>query len=240
MLSPRRRVAAGMLALLMGCCAAAQQPLVSSYQPPLDGLYLHLKYVIGLGGGLTATYKAHVFLKDGTVTDDLSFYPRSSAELAEWRRRDPRAWGRWTRSGPTISIRWDDPKRKPETWEKWTDTRPGPAGFGLKGRYQSLSGGGNTALGGDVMIAAWSHYEFSPDGTVTSGGGGGGSSGGGGTGVSVVTSGRRAEQRGRYRIDGYSLELEFSDGKNERRWFYLYPDSDRVIGIGNGTYLVRK
>lgn len=211
----QRGVAAALIVVFSAWPAIAQTgtPIGASYT--LEGLYLHLTYTVGIGGAVYTAYKPYALLKDGAVTDDLTYYPQSSDDVAEWRRRKPRAWGRWTKNGSVLSIRWDDSSRKPETWKKWFETRPGSPGLGLKGRFQSLGGGGNTALGGDVMVAAWNSYEFLPDGTVTSGGGSGGSSEGAGTGVSVVTGSQKAEQRGRYRVDGYSIEFQFSDGRRE-------------------------
>lgn len=194
----------------------------------------------GMGGAIYPTYEPYAFLKDGTVTDDLSFYPQTDEEIAEWRRRKPRAWGRWTLKGSQVEILWNDARRKPETWNKWFVARPGAISSKLQGRSQSLGGVGNTALGGDVQVVAWSGYEFLPDGRVTIGGGAGASNGGGGTGVSVATGSRRAEQTARYRVDGYSHELESEDGRRLSHWFYLYPDSDRVIGIGDSTYTLKK
>lgn len=222
--------------LMAGLCL----PASGGNEIDLEGVYLHLTYTMGVGGAVYPTHKAHVFLKDGSVTNDLGYFPGSSADVAEWRRRKPRAWGRWSKSGDTISIRWDDARKKPETWTKWFVARAGAGDFRLDGRYQSMGGGGNTALGGDTMTVAWNGYEFRPDGGMTTGGGAAVSSGGSGTGVSVVGSSRRGPRSGRYRIDGYAIEFEFEGGETSRAWFYLYPDSDRVIGIGEGIYTMKK
>jgi len=92
------------------------------------------------------------------------------------RARKPRAWSRWTKTGTAINVRWDEPARKPETWEKWVKASPGPPDLALRGGFQSVGGSGDTALGG---------------GAPTSG---------------AVSGGQRAEQRARYRVDGYSNE----------------------------------
>ncbi|HEU0123969.1 MAG TPA: hypothetical protein VFQ91_25785 [Bryobacteraceae bacterium] len=200
---------------------------------PIAGIYLHLTYTTGVGGAVYPTYQPHVLFTDGTLTTDLSYLPASAAGIPEWRGRRPNAWGRWTKSGSSLSIQWDSPKRKPETWDKWLVARAGSQATKLSGFYRSISGGGNTALGGDVQAAAWSSYDFAPDGTVTTKSGSAASSGGGGTGVGVSSSSRRPEQTGRYRIDGHAITLEFPGQPPLRQWFYLYADSDRTLGIGN-------
>lgn len=228
------------LYLLLGLfpIAAGQSPAAVA-PPDLEAIYLHLSYQMGFGGAVYPTYEPHILFKDGSITDDWNEPPAAAADLPAWKKRNPRAWGRWTKSGNTMSIRWDDPRRKPETWEKWFVARPGTPGLRLDGRYQSLSGGGNTALGGDVASVAWRGYELRADGTVTSSGGAGLSSGGSGTGVSVVTGARRPQQQGTYRIEGYTIQFDFG-GNASRAWFFLYPDSDRVIGIGGSTYTLKK
>jgi hypothetical protein len=144
----------------------------------LEGLYLHLAYRSGMGGGVYPVYVPHVLFRDGTMTEDLSYYPASATDIANWRRKNPRDWGRWTRAGNTIKIQWDDPKRKPDTWEKWFVARGGAAGQRLQGKYRSITGGGNTALGGDAMVVAWGTLDFQPDGTVMMASGAGASNSG--------------------------------------------------------------
>lgn len=207
---------------------------------PLEGLYMIQRYGFGVGGAVTSYYAPYLLLKDGTVTGDLDYVPAGGAGMDLWRSRKPAAWGRWARRGPAIEVTWNDPRRKPETWQKWFHGRPGEPGLALNGHYRSIGGGGNTAFGGDVMVAAWKEMVFSPDGTVVSGGGSGGFSGGGGTGVSVSTSSRQARRESRYRIDGYQIEFAYPDGQRERKWFYLYPDGNSVLGIGDSVLTARR
>src|SRR5690242_4521356 len=155
----------------------------TSYIVPVEGLYLHLEYIAGVGGGIYPSSEPYILLPDGAITDDLGYYPSSSADSSNWRHRKPRAWGRYTKNGATLSMQWDDLRRKLETWEKWFIAKPGTEDMRLSGRYQSIGGGGRTSLGGSVMVAAWSNYRFSSDGTVTSDQG----SGGGTPNVSVLS-----------------------------------------------------
>ena len=198
-----------------------------SYTVPVEGLYLHLEYIAGVGGAIYPSYEPYILLPDGAITDDLGYYPSSGADMSNWRRRKPRAWGRYTKNGSTLSIRWDDSRRKPEAWEKWFVAKAGTEGMRLSGRYQSIGGGGNTSLGGTVMVAAWSNYRFSPDGIVTSDQG----SGGGTPNVSVLS--QQAAKRAAYQISGYTIDLQYGDGHRERAWFFRFPDSDDAIGVGS-------
>ncbi|MCW5619655.1 MAG: hypothetical protein KIS79_00910 [Burkholderiales bacterium] len=223
--------------------ASAPAPAVAvdpSFPVPMEAIYLHQEYGYGVGGMMTIEYKPHIFLKDGTVTTDLAYYPASAADMQTWRNRRPQSWGRWQKTDGKIVITWNDPKRKPSTWNKWFVARPGAPSQRLEGFYQALGGGGNTAMGGDVMIAAWNDYAFSADGTVTSGGGSGSYSGGQHTDVSVATRSRKAVRTGRYSMNGHAIDFAYADGEQERKWFYLYPDGHKVIGVGASTYVLKK
>jgi hypothetical protein len=202
----------------------------------LAGVYLHVAYRYGFGGAVYPTYKPHLFYRDGSVCDDLDSFLAPS----ESKRRKPPAWGRWVEQGQAIRITWDDPARKPEQWTKWFVARPAGAGMTLSGRYQSTSGGGNTALGGDVAVVAWRGFEFSSDGTAIVSGGAGVSAGGGGTGAAVTSRSERQLQRVRYRLDGHTLEIDAGASDIRKMWFYRYPDSDRVIGVGSSVYTLKR
>lgn len=199
----------------------------SSYEVPVEGLFLHLEYIVGVGGGVYPSYEPYIFLPDGTVTDDLSYYPASSADIANWHSKKPRAWGRYTKTANSISIRWSDPRRKPETWDKWFVAKAGTNGMPLSGNFRSIGGGGNTSLGGNVMVAAWSNFRFSPNGTVVSDQGAGGGT------PNATAMSQHPSKQANYRISNYIIDFQYGDGRRERSWFFRFPDSDDVIGVGN-------
>jgi hypothetical protein len=209
----------------------------------LEAIYLHLKYTTGVGGGVYPEYKPYLYFRNGLVTTDLAVYPRSTAEFEAWRKRRPQAWGRWTRNGDTIRIEWPPSSRgprKPEELKDWHTARQGSSGMQLQGAYQSLGGGGSTTMGGDVMVAAWRNLEFLPGGKVRTGGGSSMSSGGGGTGVSTTSSSRRKEQILDYHIEGNRIDFVDSSGQRRSEWFFLFPNSDDVIGVANSVYQTRR
>jgi hypothetical protein len=92
-----------------------------------------------------------------------------------------------------------------------------------------IGGGGNTALGGATMIAAWSNIRFERDGTDPLAQGAGGSAPG------VVTSSTSADAA-RYKIEGHRIVLTGGTGQRQATTFFLFPDSDGAIGIGNRVY----
>jgi hypothetical protein len=82
----------------------------------------------------------------------------------------------------------------------------------LSTRYKRISGGGNTALGGEVMIARSSIYTFTPDGRFRIEGSVGASNSGEQTGVSTTLQSESA-MAGRYALDDHTLVLTYSDGR---------------------------
>lgn len=214
---------------------AAAQPS-ASYAPLSSflAIYLHLEYQGGVGGMVYPVYEPYIFLRDGSITDDLKYHPSSDADVSRWRTLQPRKWGKWTKNGSALAITWNDAKRKPETWDKWFVARPWPQGMTLSGLFTSIGGGGNTALGGSTIVAAWNNYRFSPDGTVTNGRGAGGSSPG------VAVSSKKADQQARYKVDKYAIDFDYADGRRERKWFFVFPDSTDVIGVGDSVVIRSK
>jgi hypothetical protein len=201
----------------------------------IEAVILNLEYRAGVGGGVYPNYIPYILLEDGTVTSDLAMVPRTEAEFEEWRSRSPRDWGRWTRQGDGFVLDWNDSRRNRTTVENWHPARPGDASTRLSGSFRSIGGGGTAAAGGDVLVAAWSTFDFAPDGRVETGGGAAGTSGGGGTGVGVTARSARPSLSGRYEVDRFFLRLELDQGV-EWQWFYLFPDGDNAIGIGGRTY----
>nr|MCU0227604.1 hypothetical protein [Bryobacterales bacterium] len=207
----------------------------SAFQVPLDAVRLRLGVQIGVGGMASPTFLPFIFFKDGWVTDDLSVYPTTQSEFDQWKRRKPRAWGRWTVHGDTIQIQWNDPKRKHDDSRKWLSTRPGAPGLQLSGRYRSLVGGGDAAMGGETTTAGWNELEFQPGNLLRMQGGAMAS-----VGARVGATAVRKPILYRYQLDGYQIRLKGPDGQEEVRWFYLYPDSDNVFGMRGAIYTKRR
>jgi hypothetical protein len=207
----------------------------------IHGMYLNEYWGTGVGGALYLQYEPWLFLKDGTVFNDPYLAPNSfNAALSK--KEEPQKWGTWTRQGDKFVIRWNDDKDgKPDT-ETLTQSNPGSSDQKLNGYFERLTGGGNTAYGGNTIIAAYSGYTFNPDGTFSFDSGAGASTGNDYTGnaPNVATSSQNATKKGTYKISGYNLELKFPDGKVSRRSFSMAggkKDPTGLIYIGGSHYL---
>ncbi|AUT02185.1 hypothetical protein CLI64_18330 [Nostoc sp. CENA543] len=190
---------------------------------------------IGIGGFVALDIYPIVLFRNGEVLTDvegLSF----NGGLTAHKRANPKDWTRWRNQGGKLQIATKD------GWENLPfQTTYGklPDNFKLDGLFRSLSGTGTVAIGGSQSVAVWQDYRFSPDGRVVRGRGAGGQSEFGDS--SVVTSNIVPNQRGRYRIQGLTLNITYDDGSQERRILITDPkDPKSAIWLDGISYVRRK
>lgn len=173
----------------------------------------------GVGGMVILEYRPVILLKDGTYYE-IGDTALEDVDLAAERSANPKRFGRWSRSGGGYVLTGADGKANSYALQDGTLFKAYPAGQPsmLATRYKRISGGGNTALGGDVMIARSSIYTFLPGGRFSIEGSVGASNSGGQTGVATTVQSDRAAA-GRYALDKHTLVLTFSDGRQERHFF---------------------
>jgi len=206
--------------------AASTTPAASAakYAGDIEGFAFDSCTRIGYGGMVMFTPCPVVLFKNGEALTDVEGLSEPKG-LAAHRAASPKKWTQWRRAGGKVEL------VKKDGWKAITYTAlysTLPKGFTLEGRYQSMSGSGNTALGGGDAAMAWSDYRFSRDGRVQRGGGAGSSSTG--SGVDVTTSSRAQGRSGRYRVEGLVLVIDFDDGSSERRIIVADPKDE-----GRGT-----
>jgi hypothetical protein len=59
---------------------------------------------------------------------------------------------------------------------------------------------------------------------------------GGGSSDALTAYGSQSKA-GTYELNGYSITLRFNNGTVEKKFFYFYPDSKDVFGIGTRYYV---
>jgi hypothetical protein len=205
-------------------------PQTSANQSDLEGVYLDQSYSYGVGGMTTIDFDSYAVFKDGTICENIDTIVRGHSAQAK-------GCGQWTRKGNGFSVRWNKGKNEELGGSTFYRTHPAASGERLNGRYTSLGGGGNTALGGDTMIFASQSYVFHPDGRFESAKSGGG----GNSGVTTLAS---RSQSGTYALDRNVIEMRFGDGKTIRTGFFFFPSHGKKthgsIGIGETVYSLRK
>ncbi len=198
-------------------------------QSEVKGIYLRQATSFGAGGMMITTFQPYLLLNDGTFWKKMDV-PPMELDVQQSRRNDPKSWGQWKMEGSKIAVM---------DRTKWTTpvmylARPATAGTKLEGTYRAVSGGGNTSLGGDVMVMATTNITFSTDGSFES------KSGSGAT-TSRVSTSSSSTSRGTYSLDGYTIVLKYQDGRTVRKPFvYMNKTGDRGIFIGGTGYTKRR
>jgi len=187
----------------------------------VEGVYFRSYYTFGVGGMMIQDFQPVVLFRDG------SYYrvegpALEDIDLAAARASKPVRWGRWQKSGTGYVLIDEKGKAsKPLLLQdgQFFKAYGAEAGGGKLGAiYTRVSGGGNTALGGDTIIASQTDLSFAPDGSFSREAGGGGSNSGQWTGASVATSSRSASA-GRYQIRNHTITMTQPDGSTKREFF---------------------
>jgi hypothetical protein len=189
----------------------------------------------------------YLVLKDGSFRDGLPPAVFADVDVAAAKKGEPALWGHWTRNGNLYHLVW--PNKFNITLDSSALRQPARPGEMLDGLYRGFSA---FSTGYSVSSSEWS-VQFSRDGhfiksanrsVVGSAGGMGGVGGAvisddkgttstmGGSNFATSRSrsgGRPASSRsGTYKLDGYSIELDYDNGVVERRPFCTTSDRQSI------------
>jgi hypothetical protein len=201
----------------------------------LKGIVLHQEYGVGVGGMMIIKYNPYVLFNDGTIYSD-PYVCIYDLDVARSRELEPKKWGTWKQEGATTMIVTMTADRKPDKWEgkaHWFWAQPATKGEKLDGTWSTISGGGNTAYGGGSIVMSSNMYTFNNQGQFTTESTGGGTYSGG---TGTVTAYSNKNAAGTYLFDGYSLELQYGNGKVIRKTFCSYDDSREVWVLNSSAY----
>lgn len=184
----------------------------------------------GLTGLLDVRSSTYLILKDGTVYSGFDAAPEDF-DVAASRRAKPQRWGSWRRDGRGYAVSWGPEGRKDrvDPGGLTKPCRPARPGETLNQGFEMSSA---TSIGigeSRSMTMSQSFFRFKPDGTFNRG-----SSTAFNTPGAVGHTGR-GPQGGRYRLDGYVLELAYPDGRVERR-SYCRVESGFILVNGAGMF----
>ena len=183
------------------------------------GIYLNENYNVGVGGMTILEYAPVMLLRDGTAYEDFEV-PPTELNIASFKKARPRRVGRWSKTAKGYSVRFSGDKSASALKFK---VKPAAAGQKLAGEYSTISGGGNSAMGGNVTIAVTSDLIFDRQGRFSGERASGANVAGSDSQGSVaVASG--SKNAGTYTLSGYALRLKYNDGRVVRKLFYFYPD----------------
>ena len=224
--------------------ASTPTPLHPENWSHVKGVYFQSSYTSGVGVMMVVTYEPLILLDDGTAYE-IRKAAVEDLDLQEERQAHPRSWYRWKQNGRAFVLtdyrgKSDDHKLQEGSFFV---AHPAEKGGMLNGTYESVGGGGNSALGGEMAIMSSDHMRFMPDGRFTSGRDTAITSSGSQSGVSLGGgSSRRMNGVGTYRLTRYTLETTSPDGRVQRQ-FFAYSSSGgnaavdtKMIFIGDSPY----
>lgn len=203
----------------------------------IKGVVLNTEYGVGVGGAMITELNPYLLLNDGTVYRYITCAPYD-LDVAQSKQVEPNRWGTWKLSGKNMMMTFTEKKGiETDTMTHWYWSVPAKKGEKINGGFSTISGGGNTALGGTSMVFSSSNLKMNEKGQFTYEHTGGGSSADAGVSVSAYSSDNKA---GTYILDGYAIELRFNNGQVQRKLLYFYPDSHTTFGMGGSTYISDK
>ncbi len=207
----------------------------------VEGVYFKSATGVGVGGMVTIDFEPVVLFKDGSYYE-IDGRALEDIDLAAAKASKPRSWGRWSRQGTRFVLTDDRGRSDDHQLQQGNFFKAFPAaGARLAGTYSAVGGGGNTALGGDVMIASKSTLVFFPDGRFSTRRSTGALNSGASTGVGSSVAAERAGG-GRFTVKDHTLTLARPDGSTERRFFafashHAPPQLDvEMIFVGDSAY----
>ena len=222
---------------------ASAPPRHAANWETVEGVYFRSTHRFGVGGLMIMDFEPLILLRDGTYFE-VGDAALEDVDLAAERAVRPNRFGRWARKGAGFVLtgaRGHADDYTPGDGS-FFPAFPAEAGERVGRAYRRLSGGGNSATGGDVAVAVESRYDFHPDGSYGRGGSVGAINSGASTGVGKAIGRRRAPEGGRYALDRHTLTLTGSDGSS-RRLFFAYgaqntpPVVDReMVFVGDDVF----
>jgi hypothetical protein len=206
----------------------ASVPIKPGLGRPIEATLLDLEYITGVGGMVLLDYRPIVLFKDGTAVRNFE-QPVADIDVAQYVKAQPDDVTRWTRVAGGYSIHWPDEDEADVIKDDFERPKVFPAGHKLNDYWKRLSGGGNTALGGDVMVAVSNGYRFFADGRFSTDSAFSGSTPG------VFTG--SGKDGGTYGLNGSGLTLTYGNGTVKK--FSLYYGgaiNDPVLWLGGRSY----
>jgi hypothetical protein len=230
--------------------ASAAKPATASAAPPtsppantavptallasIDSIAFDDRPKMGFGGFIMLDIYPVVLFKSGEALTDVEGLQFAGGQTAH-RAAHPDKWTRWRRAGGKIQL------LKEQKWEElhYNTFERLPPDLRLAGLFRQTGGTGNLAVGGNQAVTVVDEYRFTADGSVTHSGAFGSQAGAGNT--SVVTSGKKGDRRGRYRVDGLQLRIDYEDGGREQRILIADPkDPTGTIWLDGEPYVQRR
>ncbi|MBP2159649.1 MULTISPECIES: hypothetical protein [Asticcacaulis] len=207
----------------------------------VEGVYFRSIANFGVGGMMIMDFEPIILFKDGSYVE-IRQQALEDMDLTADRQARPKLWGRWSKAGAAFVLTGYTGKSHSYELQQGQFFKAYPASIGkLLPAYKRVSGGGNSAMGGEMTIAVQSKIAFSPDGRFVRGANVGALNSGSQTGWATAVSASNGKN-GTYTVKGHTITLTYADGKIEREFFAFaskktppQPDTEMIF-IGDSVY----
>lgn len=207
----------------------------------VDGVYFRSMATFGVGGMMIMDFEPIILFKDGTYVE-IRDHALEDMDLAADRQSRPKSWGRWTKAGAAFVLTGSSGKPNSYELQQGQFFKAYPASIGkLLPAYKRVSGGGNSAMGGEMTIAIQSRIAFTADGRFVKGSDVGAISSGDLSGWATAVSASNGKN-GTYAVKDHTMVLTYADGTVERKFFAFaskktppQPDTEMIF-IGDSVY----
>lgn len=207
----------------------------------VDGVYFRLIGTFGVGGMAGMDFEPIILFKDGSYVE-IRDAALEDMDIGADRQARPRSWGKWNKAGAAFVLTGVSGKANTYELQQGQFFKAYPASAAkLLPAYKCLSGGGNSALGGEVTIAIKSKIAFAPDGRFVEGSDVGATSSGNMSGWATAVSASNGKN-GTYVVKDHTLTLTYADGTVKREFFAFalrktppQPDPEMIF-IGDSVY----
>lgn len=228
--------AAGSIAAQVAAMAAQsanmQQPAATSSNDALpegaEAIMAETLPGFGVGGTITFDFRPIILFKDGYACRDITFLLENMPAETH-RNMYPGRWTKWKLFDGKVALQSGE--------DRWTSLDfqyrypPVAPDFTLDGVFSRLTGGGNTAFGGDTILAVQSAFLLTKDHRFRQSASSAVMVGG------AVAGSAPPDQIGSYEFDGYLATFRYDSGKTVTTTVVYTPQDPNVVFINGRPYL---
>lgn len=183
----------------------------------------------GYGGYYYEVHTPFVFFKNGRFIRS-PYIPIKEINADKYIAGQGEAVGSWTVTGGKVNVIFESGNKKTYDWSNYVGYPPN-AGQTLSGSYETISGGGTIAVGGEIGIMKYTNMSFTKDGWYTT-------EKVSSTESSTNSAYKTSKTSGRYTLNtDYSITLKANNGQ-EKKLFFCWYDSkkNRVFRLAGRTF----
>lgn len=183
----------------------------------------------GYGGYYYDVHTPFVFFKNGRFIRS-PYIPINEINADKYIAGQGEAVGTWAVTGGKVTVTFESGNKKTFEWSDYVGYPPN-SGQTLSGSYETISGGGTIAVGGEIGIMRYTNMSFTKDGWYTT-------EKVASTESSTNAAYKTSKTSGKYTLNAdYSITLKANNGQ-EKKLFFCWYDSKktRVFRLAGRTF----